>query len=149
MLQRMPSIYFQPLPQEHYPCSPCFPLGTSSSTVPFPSCPCCLSNSSNGGNFFNERSALRHKLTTSLPPSRFSSPPLSSSKSLSSMASSGDAALRRIVLNNSGNSGVFLINFATLGSKRLVFVHEREGNHLIRVVELVSTLLCVDQSHLY
>src|SRR5579862_5855448 len=113
MLQQMLNLLPQLSHRKHYPCSPCFPLGTSSSAVPFPSCPDCLSNPSNYANFFTEVTAFRPKTKPSLL-SRLSSPPLSSSKSLSSMASCGDAALRRIILNNSGNSGVFLINLATL-----------------------------------
>lgn len=89
------------------------PDGTCSSTTvlpavstPPPATEESFSNSSNGGNFFNEMSAVRERLTTSLPSSKLSSP-LSSSKSLlSSTASSGAVALRRIAFSRSGNCGV-------------------------------------------
>src|SRR5271169_3238946 len=57
------------------------PFGTGSSTTVFPASPpaspdaeVSLSNSSSGGNFFNEIKAVRERLTTSFPSSKMSSP---------------------------------------------------------------------------
>jgi hypothetical protein len=97
----------------NYNYSPVNPNKACSS--PFDRCsPSCVlvvpSDSSSVGNFFNDTSAVRARLTTSLPSSKFSSP-LSSSKSLSSITSSGTVASRRIVRSESRNSGVSRINF--------------------------------------